>query len=667
MCGIFAYLNYKKQSELRRIIDILIKGLQRLEYRGYDSAGICIDHSDEQSPPYILKRKGHVRVLLEAAQANLAQIDLGKMVETHIGIAHTRWATHGPACDANAHPMPSDPHHEFVVVHNGIITNYATMKQVLCSKGFTFHSDTDTEVISVLLKFLYDEQTTTPRPGQESQLDFSQLVMEAMGQLEGAFALVVKSVRYPGEVVCCKRGSPLIVGIRREDEMYEQPSPSRVERPDHVPKELFFASDASAIIEHTRRVIYLDDEDVVHIVDGHMMMYNRVSNKQNQKLCRAARPVHQLEMELESIMKGSYDHFMLKEICEQPESFQNSLRGRVCYEPFSVKLGGFPAEVKRLILNSRRLVFVACGTSYYSALFARPILEELAEVPVTVELASDFIDRRPPVFRDDVCCFVSQSGETADTLRALEYCKERSAFLVGFTNTVGSAIARATHCGAHINAGCEIGVASTKAYTSQCAILLLLALLLSSDKLSMQERRRTIMEGLRELPALIQQALSLEERIKALALRMKDEKSILLMGRGYQYATCLEGALKIKELAYIHSEGILAGELKHGPLALIDENMPVIMVAPNDSVYPKVKSGLQQIRARHGRPIIFLTEPDPEMEAEDTECILIPKTVDCLQPILCIIPLQLFAYHLACLRGLDVDCPRNLAKSVTTE
>eukprot|EP00755_Sulcionema_specki_P006268 Sspe_Gene.34999::Locus_16985_Transcript_1_1_Confidence_1.000_Length_2434::g.34999::m.34999/K00820/glmS, GFPT; glucosamine--fructose-6-phosphate aminotransferase (isomerizing) len=658
MCGIFAHLIYRKPRKAREVVRILIQGLHRLEYRGYDSAGICIDHTTVGLPAWIAKRKGHVEVL-EKAIEDSNEVDLEQVFETHIGIAHTRWATHGVPCDVNAHPITSDESNEFVIVHNGIVTNYAPLKQVLQLKGFTFHSETDTEVISKLMKYLYDEQLTTPR-GKEGQIDFGQLVMEVMDQLEGAFALVVKSSHYPDQVVCCKRGSPLIVGFVKDDHDDDAPSPE-------TPKEYFFASDASALVEHTRQVIYLEDDDVVHFKKGNMNIFNRLHNRKHKEIVQAARVVHTLEMEVENIMKGNYDHFMQKEIFEQPESIVNTMRGRIDFDNKKVILGGFKEGRDEILRKSRRLIFIACGTSYYSAMSCRNILEELAELPVVIELASDFLDRRPPIFRDDVCCFVSQSGETADTLRALEYCKEKNSFTVGFTNTVGSAIARLTDCGVHINAGCEIGVASTKAYTSQCACIILLALLLSEDRRSKQGRREEIFDGLKKMPELMKQALELNDVMRGIAERLQHEKSILLMGRWYQYAICLEGALKIKELAYIHSEGILAGELKHGPLALIDENMPVIMLASKDEKYPKVKSSLQQILARKGRPFIFLTERDPEMEKQASEVIMLPKTVDCLQPLVHVIPLQLLAYHLAVFRGLNVDCPRNLAKSVTTE
>eukprot|EP00659_Diplonema_papillatum_P016528 gene16528-25353_t len=651
MCGIFAYVSCGKRQSLRRIAEILIKGLERLEYRGYDSAGICVD-ACAGGKPCIIKRRGRVAVLRDAVERQ-EEHDLSVEVTSHVGIAHTRWATHGEPSDRNAHPIASDEAAEFVVVHNGIITNFSALRKVLEKKGFRFESETDTEAIAKLLKFVYDGEARE----KSERPTFPELVTQVLAQLDGAFAIVVKSTHYPGEVVACKKGSPLIVGVKSSGAADE----------DVVDlTELFFASDAAAIVEHTRRVIYMEDDDIAHFSQGHARILNKHASRAHGELVASTRTVHTLEMELENVIKGDYAHFMQKEIFEQPESIVNTMRGRIDFAAKVVNLGGFKGTTGDLIRRASRLVFIACGTSYYSALAARSLFEELVEIPVSVELASDFLDRLPPVFRGDVCCFVSQSGETADTLRCLEYCKEKRALTVGFCNTVGSSIARLTDCGVHINAGAEIGVASTKAYTSQVACFIMTALLLSADSLSKRARRESIFEGMACISDTMRAALQLDGRMQQLAQSLVNERSILLMGRGYQYPICLEGALKVKELAYIHTEGILAGELKHGPLALIDENMPVIMMAAKDSLYPKVKSSLQQILSRKGKPIVFLSEPDEEMGAAH-ETILLPKTVDCLQPLINVIPLQLLAYHLAVLRGHDVDCPRNLAKSVTTE
>ncbi|KAH6564109.1 hypothetical protein BASA60_010470 [Batrachochytrium salamandrivorans] len=422
------------------------------------------------------------------------------------------------------------------------------------------------------------------------------------------------------------------------------------------------ASDPSAIVEHTKRVLYLEDNDIAHISEGELHIH-RLRREDGMSSIRS---IQTLEMEIAEIMKGSFDHFMQKEIYEQPESVVNTMRGRINFDNGTVNLGGLNAFLAT-IRRCRRIVFNACGTSFHSCLATRATFEELTEIPVSVELASDFLDRGTPIFRDDVCIFVSQSGETADTMLALRYCLERGALCVGVTNTVGSSISRETHCGVHINAGPEIGVASTKAYTSQYIALILMALQLSADRISLAARRKNIIDDLHELPRYIKETLALDDELRILAKdTLLKEKSLLIMGRGYQHATCLEGALKIKEVSYMHSEGILAGELKHGPLALIDENMPVILIMTKDSLYPKVQSALQQVTARRGQPIIICNTNDTSL-SDEFRTIQVPQLVDCLQGIINIIPLQLLSYHLAVMHGVDVDFPRNLAKSVTVE
>ncbi|CAI9555212.1 unnamed protein product, partial [Staurois parvus] len=431
---------------------------------------------------------------------------------------------------------------------------------------------------------------------------------------------------------------------------------------DEKAVEYYFASDASAVIEHTNRVIYLEDDDVAAVVEGRLSIH-RIKRSAGD---HPARAIQTLQMELQQIMKGNFSSFMQKEIFEQPESVVNTMRGRVNFDDLIVNLGGLKDHIKE-IQRCRRLILIACGTSYHAGVATRQILEELTELPVMVELASDFLDRNTPVFRDDVCFFISQSGETADTLLALRYCKERGALTVGITNTVGSSISRETDCGVHINAGPEIGVASTKAYTSQFVALVMFALMVCDDRISMQERRKQIIHGLKILPDYIKEVLSLDDEIQKLAAELYQQKSVLIMGRGYHYATCLEGALKIKEITYMHSEGILAGELKHGPLALVDKLMPVIMIIMRDHAYTKCQNALQQVVARQGRPVVICDKEDSETINTIKRTIKVPHTVDCLQGILSVIPLQLLAFHLAVLRGYDVDCPRNLAKSVTVE
>lgn len=430
------------------------------------------------------------------------------------------------------------------------------------------------------------------------------------------------------------------------------------------PIEYFLASDASAIVEHTKRVLYMEDDDIAHIADGELHIHRVRRSKEDNT--PATRSIQTLEIELAEIMKGSFDHFMQKEIYEQPESVVNTMRGRVNFENHEVTLGGLRGFT-HIIRRARRIIFIACGTSFHSCLATRSLFEELNQIGTQAELASDFLDRGSPVFRDDVCVFVSQSGETADTILAMRYCLERGALCVGVTNTVGSSISRETHCGVHINAGPEIGVASTKAYTSQYIALVMMALQLAEDTTSTQKRREEIIDSLYRLPGHIKEVLAIDNNLQKLALEtLSEEKSLLILGRGYQNATCLEGALKIKEISYIHSEGILAGELKHGPLALIDEFMPVILIMTQDSLYPKVQSALEQVAARKGTPIIICNTGDQNL-INRFKTIEVPKTSDCLQGLVNIIPLQLLSYHLALIKGVDVDFPRNLAKSVTVE
>ncbi|KAG5853409.1 hypothetical protein ANANG_G00072990 [Anguilla anguilla] len=708
MCGIFAYLNYRVPRTRKEIFETLVKGLQRLEYRGYDSAGIAVDGpqkeaKDDNNNMCLIKKKGKVKALDEELYKK-DFLDLDEVFETHFGIAHTRWATHGEPSPVNSHPHRSDKNNEFVVIHNGIITNYKELRKYLSSKGYEFESETDTEVIPKLIKYLYDNR-------ESEHVSFATLVERVIQQLEGAFALVFKSTRFPGEAVAARRGSPLLIGVRSEFELSTEQIPIQYNSapcysimPDSAPKatpttdsqgvaghhsdgvqvrnrqnrkesamalhsvgdgkavEYYFASDASAIIEHTNKVIYMEDDDIAALREGKLSLH-RVSRVAGEEPVRA---IQTLQMELQQIMKGNFQAFMQKEIFEQPESVFNTMRGRICFDANTVILGGLKDHLKE-IKRCRRLIIIGCGTSFHAGVATRQILEELTELPVMVELASDFLDRNTPVFRDDVCFFISQSGETADTLMALRYCKDNGALTVGVTNTVGSSICRETVCGVHINAGPEIGVASTKAYTSQFVSLVMFALMMSEDRLSLQKRRLEIIDGLKVLPELLKQVLALDEKIRSIADELYQQRSLLVMGRGFNYATCLEGALKIKEITYMHSEGILAGELKHGPLALVDKQMPVIMLIMRDACYTKCHNALQQVTARQGRPIIICCQNDPEITSNAYKTIELPQTVDCLQGILSVVPLQLLSFHLAVLRGFDVDCPRNLAKSVTVE
>ncbi|KAH9402877.1 Glucosamine--fructose-6-phosphate aminotransferase 1 [Tyrophagus putrescentiae] len=697
MCGIFAYLNYLEPKSRREILELLIRGLQRLEYRGYDSAGVAFDRDDKTIE--IIRAKGKVKALEEAIwsraaeAASSADFDLEHQYPVHVGIAHTRWATHGAPSEHNSHPQRSDPGNEFVVVHNGILTNYKDIKKFLEKKGFTFESETDTEVIAKLIKHLHE---THPK------MQFRELVEQVIQQLvrRRLCHCPEEQALSPGECVATRRGSPLLVGIKTKNNLttdhipiifsskekaklklcasnsltggggggsgeewsYHSPlsrqNSSRsaegdendnrfnnltssavvggklarsnsttefIPYDDEKVVEYLFASDASAIIEHTNRVIFLEDDDVASVKEGRLTIHRLKRNLEGAAPTSLTREIITLKMEIQQIMKGNYSSFMQKEIFEQP--------------------GDFIPEIKRC----RRLLLIGCGTSYHSIIATRQILEELTELPVMIELASDFLDRLTPIFRDDVCFFVSQSGETADTLMALRYCKARGALIVGITNTVGSSICRESHCGVHINAGPEIGVASTKAYTSQVISLVMFALVMSEDRISMQPRRSEIIQGLKCLPELIKQVLQLDEQVLELSRELFKQKSLLLMGRGLELLD--EGALKIKELTYMHSEGILAGELKHGPLALIDQAMPVIMVVMRDSVYPKCINALQQVLARGSNPILVVEEGDTETERYVTKdgkeerngdrTLAIPHTVDCLQGILTVIPLQL--------------------------
>ncbi|XP_076346614.1 glutamine--fructose-6-phosphate aminotransferase [isomerizing] 2-like isoform X3 [Tachypleus tridentatus] len=647
--------------------------------------GVAIDADVKGNEIEIIRRSGKVK-MLEDTIWNRQDLDLEQCFKNHVGIAHTRWATHGAPSEKNSHPQRSDLTNEFVVVHNGILTNYKDIKQFLIKKGHDFESDTDTEVIGKLLKHIHDNHP---------ELTFRELVEQVIQQLEGAFALVCKSRKYPGQCVATRRGSPLLVGIKSKTHlatdyipvMFSKDTDKRT-KSEHRPRqpstlssnvnrsdttqfcplgedkevEYFFASDASAVIEHTNRVIFLEDDDVAAVSDGNLTIHRMKRTIDDT----TSREIITLKMEIQQIMKGNYSSFMQKEIFEQPESVINTMRGRVNFDTEIVILGGikdYIPEIKRC----RRLLLIGCGTSYHSAIATRQILEELTELPVMVELASDFLDRNTPIFRDDVCFFISQSGETADTLMALRYCRMRGALIVGITNTVGSSICRESHCGVHINAGPEIGVASTKAYTSQFISLIMFALVMCDDRISMQPRRSEIIQGLRALPVQIKEVLELDEQVYDLAQKMYQQKSLLVMGRGYNSATCLEGALKIKELTYMHSEGIISGELKHGPLALVDKAMPVIMIVTRDPVYPKCMNALQQVTARDGRPVIICEKGDTETQKHAYLSLEVPHNVDCLQGILTVIPLQLLSYHIAVLRGCNVDCPRNLAKSVTVE
>ena len=702
MCGIFGYINYLVEKDRKFILDTLVNGLSRLEYRGYDSAGLAID-GDKKNEVLAFKEVGKVVKLKKLIDESSP--DLEKIFDSHAGIAHTRWATHGPPSTTNCHPHRSDPSWEFTVVHNGIITNYKELKTLLESKGFRFETETDTECIAKLTKYLHDQHPT---------IGFTDLAKAVIQELEGAYGLLIKSVHYPHEVIAARKGSPLVIGVKTQRRMkvdfvdveyseenkalpaeaasqnvalkknatdFLSPSSGLLGAPDKsllhrsqsrafmtddgmpMPTEFFLSSDPSAIVEHTKKVMYLEDDDIAHIHEGSLNIHRLKKADGSSNV----RTIQTLELELQEIMKGKFDHFMQKEIFEQPESVVNTMRGRLDNPNKTVTLGGLRSYLPT-IRRCRRIIFIACGTSYHSCMAVRGIFEELAEIPIAVELASDFLDRQAPVFRDDTCVFVSQSGETADSLMALRYCLERGALTVGIVNVVGSSISLLTHCGVHINAGPEIGVASTKAYTSQFVAMVMFALSLSEDRASKKARREEIMEGLANISGQIKQILEQDTAIKELCKKtFKDQKSLLLLGRGSQFSTALEGALKIKEISYLHCEAVMSGELKHGVLALVDENLPIIMILTRDDLFKKSLNAYQQVIARSGKPIVICNPDDEEFKASEAEKIEIPKTVDCLQGILNVIPLQLIAYWLAVLEGLNVDFPRNLAKSVTVE
>ncbi|KAI8804712.1 hypothetical protein BJ742DRAFT_760190 [Cladochytrium replicatum] len=682
--------HYRVEHDRAWILENLLNGLQRLEYRGYDSVGISIDGDGNDSPAdIVVKEVGKVVELRKKVAAAIAsnEIDVSKSFESGVAIAHTRWATHGVPSIRNGHPQRSDHTGEFIVVHNGIITNNTSLKTVLEKFGYVYESDTDTETIAKLCKYIYDSEKATAG----SALTFPRLVKAVCAKLEGAFGLLFKSRHYPCEVVAARRGSPLLVGVKTTQKLgvnfvdvdtdtepvvggtngfltpgsvTMQRSPSRFLSDNGTPPpvEYIIASDASAIIEHTKKVLYLEDDDLAHIAQGDLHIH-RIRRDDRMS---SIRPVHILDAELAQIQKGMFSHFMLKEIYEQPESVVSTMRGRLLVDDSRVVLGGLRTQLAN-VRRSRRIIFIACGTSYHSCLASRALFAELTELPISVEVATSFLDEQVPIFRDDCVIFVSQSGETKDSLRALSYCKERGALCVGVTNTVGSTISRETHCGVHINAGPEICVASTKAYTSQVVALVMIALQLSDDNLGKQMRREAIIAGLVGLSTMIKRTLGLQKEAKRIAEELAKEEHIILLGRGYQGATCLEGALKIKEESYVHAEGILAGELKHGCLALIDKSMPVILIMNQDRHYKDVENAFKQVTARGGRPIVICDENDESSLFDGLTTIPVPQTVDVLQGIINIIPLQMIAYYMSVAKGVDPDYPRNLAKSVTVD
>lgn len=612
MCGIVGYLGKRKATP------IILEGIKRLEYRGYDSSGIAI--VDKNNQLKVFKKSGKI-IELERGLPSPDQ------VEGNLGIAHTRWATHGKPTETNAHPHVCC-HQKIALVHNGIIENYNNLRKKLESENHTFVSDTDTEVLVHLIEH-FEHETK----------DLTSAVQEALKLVEGTYGIAVISSDYPGILIAARKGSPLILGIGKD--------------------EFFVTSDVSAIIIHTKKVIYLKDNELVTIENDHFEITTLDNHIVKAKIAI-------VDWDVSSIDKGNFKHFMLKEIFEQPVSVGNAFRGRLVPELSTVRLGGLNMtgeELRRI----KRLQIVACGTSWHAALIGKHIIESLARIPVDVEYASEYRYRNPIIPTYTPVFFISQSGETADTLAAMREAKAKGARVLGITNTVGSTIARESDGGIYIHAGAEIGVASTKAFTSQVTILTMLAVLLGRMRNLSPTFGAAFIAELQKIPAKIQEILDRNDEIMTIAETLVDSKNALYLGRGVNFPVALEGALKLKEISYIHAEGYPAAEMKHGPIALIDENMPVVAIAPNDIIYDKIISNLQEVQARNGRIISIATEGDKRIIEHSEHVIFIPDTIPALQPLLSVIPLQLLAYHVANLRGLDVDQPRNLAKSVTVE
>ena len=614
MCGIVGYIGTKKAYP------ILIKGLKRLEYRGYDSAGVAMISDCGELNVY--KTKGKVD--------NLTDYCSDKDVTGCVGIAHTRWATHGEPSARNAHPHYSRSQN-LAIIHNGIIENYADIKMQLQTKGVEFKSDTDTEVLVQFVEYIMVKKN----------LSLLEAVQVALHQVIGAYAIAIVDKREPRQIIAARKQSPLVVGIGQD--------------------EFFLGSDASPIIDYTDKVVYLDDGNIAVIRLGEELKVLSILGKEQQL------KVSTVDLNLGQIEKGGYEHFMLKEIFEQPECLKNCMRGRINVEGNHVTLSAM-IDHRRQLLGAKRIVIVACGTSWHAGLIAGQLFESLCHIPCEVEYASEFRYRNPVVTKDDVVIAISQSGETADTLAAIQLAKQKGAFIYGICNAIGSSIPRATDTGTYIHVGPEIGVASTKAFTGQLTVLTMLALCLASERKTISEELyRQMVRELTLIPAKMEQALKTNEQIALLAPIFTYTRNCLYLGRGYNYPLALEGALKLKEISYIHAEGYPAAEMKHGPIALIDSEMPVFVIATRDRLYEKVISNIQEVRARGGRITALVTEGDTQIQRFADHIITLPDTLECFQPLIASIPLQLMAYHIAVCKGKDVDRPRNLAKSVTVE
>ncbi len=612
MCGIVGYIGSKEAYP------ILIKGLKRLEYRGYDSAGVAL--LNEQLKVF----KSHGKV------SDLERIVQGADLSGTSGIAHTRWATHGEPNDVNAHPHYSETQN-LAIIHNGIIENYGSLKEELINRDHHFNSETDTEVLIHLIEDIQHNE----------KVDLLEAVRISLNQVVGAYAIVIIDKNQPDMLIAAKKGSPLVIGIGEG--------------------EFFIASDATPIVEYTKNVVYLDDEEVATVTRAGELKIKTIRNKEKHPY------IQKLELQLSAIEKGGFPHFMLKEIYEQPRSIKDSMRGRLNAEKGIVTLGGI-IDYEQKFINARRVIIVACGTSWHAGLVGEYLLEDFARIPVEVEYASEFRYRNPVIHEDDIVIAISQSGETADTLAAIELAKSKGATIIGICNVVGSSIARATHAGSYTHAGPEIGVASTKAFTAQVTILGLLALSIASKKGSIPKNRYyQLLAEMDALPGKVEKALKVNQQILDISKTFKFAQNFLYLGRGYNFPLALEGALKLKEISYIHAEGYPAAEMKHGPIALIDANMPVVIIATRKGSYDKVISNIQEVKARKGSIVAIVTEGDTVVSKMADYVIEIPDTDEAFVPIVASIPLQLLSYHIAVMRGCNVDQPRNLAKSVTVE
>ena len=612
MCGIVGYIG---KSEAYPIV---IKGLRRLEYRGYDSTGVAIIQDGKLQ---VHKKKGKVAELEEAV--------LGKNLHSHIAIGHTRWATHGEPSDRNAHPHLSN-NGRLAMLHNGIIENYAPIKKELISKGYSFKSDTDTEV---LLNFIQDIQ-------DNNKCDLEEALRIALKRIVGAYCILLIDQDDPETIIAARKGSPLVIGIGKDAH--------------------YLASDASPIIEYTKEVVYVNDYEIAIVRKDELILKNLGNEKQTPF-------IQKLDMELAAIEKGGYEHFMLKEIFEQPDTIYDCLRGRLLHEQLEIVMAGVDNNIEALTKASR-IIIVACGTSWHAGLYAEYLIEELCRIPVEVEYASEFRYRNPVVHEGDVIIAISQSGETADTLVALESAKEKGAFIFGIVNAVGSSIARLSNAGAYTHAGPEIGVASTKAFTGQLTVLAMMALKMAKFKASITDERYVhLVNELASVPEKLKEILADTSVIEKIALKFKDAKDFLYLGRGYNFPIALEGALKLKEITYIHAEGYPAAEMKHGPIALVDENLPVVFVATKDMYYDKVVSNIQEIKARKGQIIAVASVGDQVLPTMADNIMFVPEIDEVIAPLLSVIPLQLLSYYVGIAKGIDVDKPRNLAKSVTVE